>query len=112
MVCLMIEAHIFIVKTYYKNGDCVAGTHRKLVDRFGRQRSRTAQQLEQVSLLENPRTSTRRRTQETGTSKTTSQRILHKDLLLFAHEVQIIQELHPYDHLKRVNFVDWTFDQR
>ncbi|CAH0562888.1 unnamed protein product [Brassicogethes aeneus] len=49
----------------------------------------------------NASTSTRRRSQQLGLSRTTLRRIMHKDLGMFAYKAQLVQELKQFDHPQR-----------
>lgn len=59
----------------------------------------------------NASTSTRRRCQQLGLSRTTLRMILHKDLGMFAYKVQLVQELKQVDHPQRFRFAEWALNQ-
>lgn len=52
-----------------------------------------------------------RRSQELHLSKTTTWRILRKDLGLHPYKIVLTQQLKPLDHRKRREFADWTLEQ-
>lgn len=64
-----------------------------------------------ASVVEDPKMSISRRSQQVGLSQTTTWRILRKDLALKAYKVQITQEIKPLDHLKRRAFINWVKEQ-
>ena len=66
-----------------------------------------------VSVCETPSTSIRsHRSQQLHISKTSLRRILHKDLGMMPHKVQLVQELKPSeDHPMRFRFAKWTCDR-
>lgn len=79
-------------------------------------RQRTGRSLENIaavneSVAENPKTSIRHRSQQLQISRSTTQRILTKDLHLHAYKIQLTQELKPADHGKRRQFVQWVMEQ-
>ncbi|CAK1579985.1 unnamed protein product [Parnassius mnemosyne] len=79
-------------------------------------RQRTGRSLENIaavneSVAENPKTSIRHRSQQLQISRSTTQRILTKDLHLHAYKIQLTQELKPADHGKRWQFVQWVMEQ-
>lgn len=49
--------------------------------------------------------------QEIGVSTTTMQRILTKDLKLYAYKVQLTQDLKPEVRGERIIFVNWILEQ-
>jgi len=51
------------------------------------------------SVLEQPSTSTRHRSQNLNISRTSLRRILNKDLGMKPYKVQLVQELKSHDHL-------------
>lgn len=59
----------------------------------------------------NPTTSTRRRSQQVGVSRTTLRRILHKDLGMFAYKVQLVQVLKLNDLPQRFRFAEWALNE-
>nr|XP_012563354.1 unnamed protein product [Hydra vulgaris] len=87
------------------NGTC---THGSVSDRTksGRGRSvRTCENTEAVSrsIEENPTTSTQRRSQELGISRSSLQRI-QRDLHMYPYKIQLVQSLQPPDFQKRLNY--------
>ena len=55
-------------------------------------------------------TSIHRRPQQFNISKTSLRRVLHKDLDMTPHKVQLVQELIPIDHPMRFRFAKWACD--
>ena len=49
--------------------------------------------------------------QQMNISKTSLTRILHKDLGIKSHKVQLVQKLKPIDHPMRFRFVKWACDR-
>lgn len=75
----------------------------------GRPKSvRTPETIRRVSesIKENPRQSTRKRSQVLNVKRTTLRRILHRDLHLKAYKIQLTQELKPNDANCRLNFAN------
>lgn len=62
------------------------------------------------SVADQPNLSIRRRSQQLGISRSTTWRILHKDLALKAYKVELVQELKPADHSQRRNFADFIIE--
>jgi hypothetical protein len=60
------------------------------------------------SVRENLSTSTRHRFQELNVSRTSLRRILHKDLVMNAYKVSIVQKLKPHDNPMRFRFAQWS----
>jgi len=63
------------------------------------------------SVLEQPSTSIRHRSQNLNISRTSLRRILNKDLGMKPYKVQLVQELKPHDHPMRFQFVQWAEQQ-
>ncbi|CAH2097800.1 unnamed protein product [Euphydryas editha] len=79
-------------------------------------RQRTGRSLENIaavneSVAENPKTSIWHRSQQLQISRSTTERILIKDLHLHAYKIQLNQELKPADHGKRRQFIQWIMEQ-
>lgn len=79
-------------------------------------RRRTGRSLENIaavneSVAETPGTSIRHRSQQLQISRSTTQRILTKDLHLHPYKIQLTQELKPTDHGQRRQFVEWLLEQ-
>ena len=55
------------------------------------------------SVEEDPSTSTRRRSSRLGISRTSLQRMLH-EMNMLPHKVQLVQQLQPNDHEKRLEY--------
>lgn len=60
------------------------------------------------SVIVSPSKSIRRRSQQLGIGKSSSQQILKNDLHLHAYKMQLTQELKLADHTKRRKFVNWV----
>jgi len=80
-----------------------------LLDKATRSRARPVRSTENIaavaqSVVEQPSTSTRHRSQNLNISRTFLRRILNKDLDMKLYKVQLVQELKPYDHLMRFWF--------
>lgn len=97
-------------------------TIRKIVRRFEttgsvkdietKVRERPARSVENIqavreSVTENPQMSVNRRAQHLGISRTSTWRILKKDLSLHPYKIQLTQELKPADHGQRRAFANW-----
>ena len=63
------------------------------------------------AVCETPSTSFHRRSQELKISETSLRRILHKDLGMMPHKVQLVQELKPVDHPMRFRTAKWACDR-
>lgn len=79
-------------------------------------RQRNARSAENIaavrdSVQENPKQSIPRRAQELGLSKTSTWRILRRDLGLHPYKIQLTQELKANDHRQRREFAQWAVDQ-
>lgn len=77
--------------------------------RSGRPRtSREPVNIERVraSVREQPGLSTRKRSSVLNVSRTSLNRILHKDLHLHPYKIQIVQQLRPSDYTKRLQFAN------
>jgi len=77
-----------------------------LLDKATRSRARPVRSTENIvavaqSVLEQPSTSTRHRSQNLNISRTSLRRILNKDLGMKLYKVQLVQELKPHDHPMR-----------
>jgi transposase len=73
-------------------------------------RHRTGRSLDNIapvteSVAESPGTSIRHRSQQLDIPRSTTQRILTKDLHLRAYKIQLPQELKPTDHCCEINFL-------
>lgn len=81
-------------------------THR---DRAGRPRVRTQNTVDDVRqrLNEQPTTSLRTLSQETGLSLGTCHTIVKKDLMLFPYKILALHELLPADHNRRILYCQW-----
>ena len=64
------------------------------------------------SVEENPSTSIRRRSQQLSISRSSLQRILTKDLHLYAYKVQLTQALKQHDHASRRAFANWVLENQ
>ena len=74
-----------------------------LIDIPKREKPITLRTLENIaavveSVCEAPSTSIHRRSQQLNISETSLRRILHKDLGMQPHKVQLVQKLKPIDH--------------
>lgn len=112
---------------YGRNSNLTSSTVKRLIKRFkdtgsicdlthpGRpSTSRSKQNIEAVrdSVVENPETSIRHRSQELNIYSSSLQRILTKDLHLHPYKVQLSQELKHTDHAQRREFVEWILEQQ
>jgi len=80
-----------------------------LLDKATRSRTHLVRSTENIaavaqSVLEQPSTSTRHRSQNLNISRTSLRRILNKDLVMKPYKVQLVQELKPHDHPMRFWF--------
>lgn len=87
-----------------------------LLDKTTRKRPFPARSTENIaaveqSVRERPSTSIRHRAQELHLSRSTTHRILRKDLALKPYKVQLAQQLKPIDHPKRLRFANWAEDR-
>jgi len=84
------------------------------LDKATRSRARPVRSIEKniaavaQSVLEQPSTSTRHRSQNLNISRTSLRRILNKDLGMKPYKVQLVQELKPHDHPMRFWFAQWA----
>ena len=71
---------------------------------------RTSENIAAVaeSACEAPSTSTHRRPQQLNILETSLRQILHKDIGITPHKVQLVQELKPIDHSMRFRFAKWA----
>jgi len=84
-----------------------------LLDKATHSRARPVRSTENIaavaqSVLEQPSTSTRHRSQNLNISRTSLRRILNKDLGMKPYKVQLVQELKPHDHPMRFRFAQWA----
>lgn len=79
----------------------------------GKESIKMTKNIESVkrSVMENPSTSVRRRSQELGLSYGTTWNILRHSLQLKAYKIQLTQELQPNDHQLRRDLADWAIKQ-
>lgn len=97
-----------IIKRFQQTGS----VEDKKTEKYARRgRSKNHIDLVYASIAEDPEMSIDRRSQQVGLSKTTTWRILRKDLALKCYKVQLTQELQPLDHLKRREFINWVKEQ-
>ena len=102
------------------------GTIRRIVDKFEttgsvtdqptpvhRRNTRLDEDVAAVreSVSEDPNLSIACRAQELGLSRTSTWRILLKNLDLFSYNIQLTQELKPNDHFHRRQFANCTLEQ-
>ena len=75
--------------------------------------ARTPQNIAAVakSVCEAPSTSIQSRSQQLNISETPLKRILHKNLGMTPHKVQLVQELKSIDHPMRFRFDKWACDR-
>lgn len=86
----------------------------KVVKRTARSRPvRSHENIEavRISIAANPSTSTRHRSQELHISRSSLNRILHKDLYLHAYKIQLVQYLSPNDFTRRLEFANWVAEK-
>lgn len=78
-----------------------------------RRNARTVENIAAVraSVAEDPNLSIPRRAQELGLKKTSTWRILQKDLNLHPYKIVLTQELKPLDHRRRREFAAWSLEQ-
>ena len=60
------------------------------------------------SVCEAPSTSIHRHSQQLNISETSLRRILHEDLGMMPHKVQLVQELKPIEHPMCYSFSKWA----
>ena len=87
-----------------------------LIDKPKRVKLKTVRTSENIvavakSVCEALSTSIHRRSQQLNISETSLRRILHKDLGMTSHKVQLVQELKPIDHAIRFRFAKWACDR-
>ena len=84
-----------------------------LIDKLKREKPKTMHTPKNIaavaeSVREMPSTSIHRCLQQLNTSETSFRRILHKDLDMTPHKVQLVQELKPIDYPMRFRFAKWS----
>ncbi len=94
------------VKRRFKTTGSVQDIHTKV-------RERPARSIENIqavraSMAQNPQMSVERRAKYMGISKTSTWRILKKDLRLHPYKIQLAQELKPADHERRRAFTNYS----
>lgn len=103
------ETTIRRIITKFESTGSVADRSNPVRRRIARSNETIAAVAESVS--QNRRMSVRCLSQEFGLSKSTTWRILRKDLGLHPYKVQLTQELQPQDHETRRVFADWASEQ-
>ena len=88
-----------------------------LIDKPKREKPKTMRTPENVaavaeSVCEAPSTSIHRRSQQLNISETLLRQILHKDLGMSPHKVQLVQELKPIDHQMCFRFAKWACNRQ
>lgn len=125
----VIAQRVFIIEQHFKNNESlVTAIVRNFVKRFiekfrvtgsvgdakhtSHPKTSCPNVNSQQSVGDNPGTSIWRRGQELQFSRSSLQRIVTKDMCLYAYSIQLTQQLNPNGHSQRREFLEWIIEHQ